>query len=65
MSLTGSDATYECDACWYNAAIVAVCLRGGFCSYGARCGARCLDANNAASRATWSFGGSLSLESPS
>lgn len=65
VSLTGSDATYECDACWYNAAIVAVCLRGGHCDYGAVCGARSLYADCAASWAYWYFGGSLSLESPS
>lgn len=65
VSLTGSDATYECDACWYNAAIVAVCLRGGNCSNGSMCGARYLSANNLASWAHWYIGGSLSLESPS
>lgn len=64
-ALTGSDATYECDACWYNPAIVAVCLRGGLCANGAGCGARSLAANAAASGAAWDFGGSLSLESPS
>lgn len=64
-ALTGSDATYECDACWYNPAIVAVCLRGGYCNDGSGCGARYLYANNSASRASWIFGGSLSLESPS
>lgn len=65
VTLTGSDATYECDACWYNPAIVAVCLRGGDCDAGSLCGPRCLDAADAASRAAWSIGGSLSLESPS
>lgn len=36
----------------------AVCLRGGNCNNGAKCGARCLNANNAASRANWNIGGS-------
>lgn len=64
-ALTGSDATFECDYHWWNRSITAVCLRGGDCSSGARCGARCLSANSAASGAYWALGGSLSLESPS
>lgn len=38
---------------------LAVCLRGGNCNNGAKCGARYLNANNAASRANWNIGGSL------
>lgn len=64
-ALTGSDATYECDYHWWNRVITAVCRRGGSCNAGAGCGARCLNADNAASRANWTIGGSPSCESPS
>lgn len=38
----------------------AVCLRGGNCNNGSKCGARCLNANNVAARANWNIGGSPS-----
>lgn len=63
--LTGSDATYETDYHWWNNAITAVCLRGGSCNRGSMCGARFLSANVPASWANWTFGGSLSCETPS
>lgn len=62
---TGSDATYECDNVWWNDGIIVVSLRGGACSDGSRCGSRCLYIYDAASKGYWSFGASLSCESPS
>lgn len=59
-ALTGSDATFECDHHWWNNGITAVGLGGGNCDNGSKCGARCLNANNPASRANWNIGGSLS-----
>ena len=59
--LTGSDSTYECDYCWYNNSIVAVCLAGGACNCGAGCGVRCLSANALASGADWPLGASLNF----
>ena len=38
---------------------MSVCLRGGNCNNGSKCGARYLNANNTASRANWNIGGSL------
>ena len=36
--VSGSETTYECDGCWFNNAIVAVALFGGYRSNGSRCG---------------------------
>ena len=63
--LSGSDATFECVYVWYNNAILAVAVVGGYCNDGSGCGARCLIVDNAASGAHWSLGASLSLLSPS
>lgn len=65
MPLEGSEATYETDFFWCNKSIIAVALAGGYCLDGARCGARCLPLNSAASRAHWDIGSSLTLVNPS
>ncbi|MEG1594510.1 MAG: hypothetical protein RR350_08860, partial [Oscillibacter sp.] len=63
--LTGSDTTYECDHHWASNTITAVVLAGGDCCTGWACGPRCLAAFSVAGAATWAFGASLSLISPS
>ena len=61
----GSETTYECDYFWINTGITAVPVVGGNCNYDAKCGARCLSCDDAATFAHWSIGASLSLKNPS
>lgn len=61
----GSSSTYLCDYYWISAGIVAVALVGGYCHYGANCGASYVRLYSAASSAGWNVGASLSCESPS
>ena len=61
---SGSSSTYYCDGSWFNNSIVAVAYRGGYCRYGAPCGAFYLAVNSAASGAHWHIGAALSFKSP-
>lgn len=64
---TGSDATYETVGFWATITDVRVAVVGGSCSSDSvsRGGARCLTVYDLASRASWSYGASLSSEGPS
>lgn len=63
-SIGGSSSTYTCDYFWWNAGITAVALVGGGCNNGGYCGAGCLDLNDSAGVAAWTFGASVFLEQP-
>ncbi len=65
-AFSGSDATFECDCLWWdNSYDVCVCLRGGSLSNGSYCGPRSVHADIEPAVSGWSFGASLSCESPS
>lgn len=63
-SVGGSSSTYTCDYFWWNAGITAVALVGGYCSFGAYCGADSLNLTSSASRASCNIGASVFLEQP-
>lgn len=63
-SVGGSSSTYTCDYFWWNDAITAVALVGGYCNDGGFCGAVYVALSNSASNAYWGIGASVFLEQP-
>lgn len=63
-AVSGSETTYECDGCWFNNAIVAVALFGGYRCDGARCGLSCWHVRNPATDVSPGIGASLSCKPP-
>ena len=63
-SVGGSSSTYTCDYFWWNDAITAVALVGGYCNVGESCGADYVHLAYSASYASWSIGASVFLEQP-
>ena len=62
--VSGSETTYECDGCWFNATDIRVALFGGCRSYGSRCGLSFWYVSNLASDASTSIVASLSCKPP-
>lgn len=62
--VSGSETTYECDGCWFNAADIRVALFGGDRSVGSRCGLSCWGVNSLASYVHTSIVASLSCKPP-
>ena len=60
--VSGSATTYECDGCWFNAAITAVALVGGYRGDGALDGPAFLHVGNAASFVYASIAASVSFK---
>lgn len=60
----GSTATGGCDGLYTNAAIVAVCLRFGFCNDGLAAGPRARYWTHTASRSNWYLGFAVLLDPP-
>ena len=61
-AVSGTAATYYCDALWTNNGQTNFALRGGTSSNGSKVGAFCLLLGNAASYADWSLGAALSCK---
>lgn len=53
----GSDSTYSCDYFWVSSG-EKLALLGGSCNTASRCGAFCLNLNDAASSSNWAIGSS-------
>ncbi len=64
VSAGGSASTYLCDYLYWRDSVVAVALVGGFCRFGAYCGASYVYLDHAASGASWGLGAALSCERP-
>lgn len=62
--VSGSESTYECDGCWFNAADTRVALFGGDRSGGSRCGLSFWNVHYLASSVYTSIVASLSCKPP-
>ena len=62
--VSGSETTYECDGCWFNATDIRVALFGGLRSSGSRCGLSCWLVDGLASFVYTSIVASLSCKPP-
>lgn len=62
--VSGSETTYECDGCWFNAEGVRVALFGGNRDYGSRCGLSCWGVYYPASSVSTYVVASLSCKPP-
>ncbi len=62
--VSGSETTYECDGCWFNATDIRVALFGGSRSGGSRCGLSCWCVDYLASYVYASIVASLSCKPP-
>ena len=62
--VSGSETTYECDGCWFNAEGVRVALFGGPRGDGSRCGLSYWHVNNLATNVNTYIGASLSCKPP-
>ena len=61
-AVSGTAATYYCDALWTNNGQTNFALRGGASNGGSGVGTFCLTLNNAASYANWNLGAALSCK---
>lgn len=63
-AVSGSETTYECDACWFNDKITAVALSGGCINKGEKCGLSYFDLCYSANRTLMVAVASLSCKPP-
>ena len=62
--VSGSETTYECDGCWFNATDIRVALFGGYRSGGSRCGLSYWSVSDLASNVNAHVVASLSCKPP-
>ena len=62
--VSGSETTYECDGCYFNNAIVAVALFGGYRGNASKCGLSCWSVDNPATHVSAYIVASLSCKPP-
>ena len=60
--LNGSESTYYCDSCWYNASGTFFELVGGASDGGSRCGAFCSALRSGAGNVNWHSGAAISYK---